>query len=138
MLREFMQRGQHMAFIADEHGTLLGIVTLDDLLAELVGELLDDDDDDEVEEIERSGTGECVVKASMDIEDFTTETNIALPEGDYHTVGGFVFHRLGRLARRGDVVEVERARLTVAEVDGRRILAIRVTPLGGDDAQAAG
>lgn len=126
MLREFMERRFHMAFVVDEHGTLVGLLTLDDLLSELVGELLDPDDDAPAPEVQHPGPGVISVKAAMDIEDFDEETGIAIPEGEYTTVGGFVFHLLGRLPRDGDTVEHKGYRFTVAGVEGRRITEVRV------------
>ena len=109
--------------VVDEHGTLTGLVTLDDLLDELVGELEPDIDD---VEIARTSPNSLTVKAAMDIEDFTEETGITLPEGDYHTLGGFVFHEFGRLPRRGDFITYEDHKFIVHEMAGRRIGALRV------------
>jgi CBS domain containing-hemolysin-like protein len=123
MLQEFLTRRFHMALVVDEHGTLTGLVTLDDLLDELVGELEPDIDD---VEIARTSPNSLTVKAAMDIEDFTEETGITLPEGDYHTLGGFVFHEFGRLPRRGDFITYEDHKFIVHEMAGRRIGALRV------------
>ena len=125
MLTEFLERKSHMAFVVDEHGTLTGLITLDDLLSELVGELLDQGDD-QTEDVDAIRPGRLSVRATMDIEDFAEETGISLPEGDYHTVGGFVFHELGRLPRRGDVVRWEGHRFFVGSMEGRRIGSVLV------------
>jgi len=124
MLKEFLKRRFHMALVVDEHGTLTGLVTLDDLLDELVGELEHDTEDSEIARISPTA---LTVKAAMDIEDFTEETGIELPEGDYHTVGGFVFHEFGRLPKRGDAITLGSHKFIVAEMEGRRIHALRVT-----------
>lgn len=123
MLREFLEKKFHLAFVVDEHGSLMGLVTLDDLLRELVGEL---DHDTEESDIERLSPETLTVKAGMDIEDFIEETGISIPEGDYHTLGGFVFHQLGRLPRQGDAVEWPGATFTVTEMEGRRIAELNV------------
>jgi CBS domain containing-hemolysin-like protein len=122
MLREFLERRYHMAFVVDEHGTLVGLITLDDLLEELLGE----DEDTEESEIARLRPDALTVKASIDVEDFAEETGIALPEGDYHTVGGFVFHQLGHLPRKGDAVVLGGHRFVVSQMEGRRIAELVV------------
>lgn len=122
LLREFLERRFHMAFVVDEHGTLVGLVTLDDLLAELIGA---HDDETADSEIERAADA-LTVKASIDLEDFEEETGIALPAGDYHTLGGYVFHQLGRLPRRGDSVAWQSHEFVVSRMEGRRVSEILV------------
>lgn len=125
LLREFMQRKMHQALVVDEHGTIVGLVSLDDLLSELVGELLDEDSEPTTA-IEQSAPGVLSVQGDLDIDDFVDETSIELPEGEYHTVGGFVFHELGRLPRSGDTVATGEHIFEVAGMDGRRITHVRV------------
>jgi len=122
MLQEFMAQRFHMAFVVDEHGTLTGLITMDDLLSEL----LRDDEDSEDSEIALVHPNVLTVRATMDVEDFQEETGIDLPEGSYHTVGGFVFHELGRLPRPGDGVAHAGRRFVVAEMEGRRISEVEV------------
>lgn len=124
MLREFLGKRFHMAFVVDEHGTFVGLVTLDDLLGELLGV---EDEDTEDSEIARLRPGALTVKASMDVEDFVEESGIALPQGDYHTLGGFVFHQLGRLPRKGESVLFGTHKFVVARMEGRRLSEIVVT-----------
>ncbi len=126
LLREFMQRKMHQAIVVDEHGTVVGLVSLDDLLSELVGDLLDIDDE-VVDTISRTTPGVLAVQGDLDIDDFVEETGITLPEGEYHTVGGFVFHELGRLPRSGDTIVHEEHLFEVAGMDGRRITRVRVS-----------
>jgi putative hemolysin len=126
MLREFLSRKFHMALVVDEHGTLVGACTLDDLLAELVGELLDQDDASAAA-VEETRPGVLTVQGDLDVDDFAQETGIVLPEGDYHTVAGFVFHELGRLPRPGDQITVGDHAFEVAGMDGRRITILRVS-----------
>jgi putative hemolysin len=125
MLREFLEKRFHMAFVVDEHGTFVGLVTLDDLLGELVGGT--DEEDTEDSEIARIRPDALTVKASIDVEDFAEETGIHLPEGDYHTLGGFVFHQLGRLPRKGESVSHGEHRFVVSRMEGRRVSEIVVT-----------
>ncbi|MCO4743795.1 MAG: HlyC/CorC family transporter [Proteobacteria bacterium] len=125
MLSEFLARKTHIAFVVDEHGTLTGLITLDDLLAELVGDLLDVGDDT-TDGVDKILPGRLSVRATMDVEDFAEETGIILPEGEYHTVGGFVFHELGRLPKDGDVIEHGGHRFLVGSMEGRRIGSVLV------------
>ncbi|MEQ1567929.1 MAG: hemolysin family protein [Myxococcota bacterium] len=123
MLREFLAKRFHMAFVVDEHGTLVGLVTLDDLLRELLGT---DDEENEDNEIAHTRPDAMTVKASIDVEDFAEETGIRLPEGDYHTLAGFVLHQLGRLPRKGESVAYGTYEFTVARMEGRRVSEIVV------------
>ncbi len=124
MLNEFLERRFHMAFVVDEHGTFVGLVTLDDLLGELLGGPEDESEEDSA--ITRVDADAITVKASMDLEDFAEETGIVLPEGEYHTLGGYVFHELGRLPRKGDAVTFGRHRFKVLNMEGRRIAELSV------------
>jgi putative hemolysin len=125
LLREFLERRFHLAFVVDEHGTLIGLVTLDDLLAELVG---GQDDVSAEPDIERRADT-LTVKGSIDLEDLQEETGIAVPTGDYHTLGGYVFHQLGRLPRRGDVVTGGGHQFVVTGMEGRRVAELLVRPV---------
>ena len=127
MMREMIRRRIHMAFVADEHATFMGLVSLDDLIIELVGELGDATsqetsslmlDDDEV----------ITVRAVVDIGDFAEETGIELPEGRYHTIGGFMFHTLGRVPRIGDEIELGDHTFQVIDMEGRRVTTVQVRP----------
>ena len=122
MLQEFLKRQLHMAFVVDEHGTLVGVLTLDDHLEELLGKL----DESEENELTRPRPNVLSVIANMDVEDFTEESGILLPTGEWHTVGGFVFHELGRLPRTGDVVRWQRWTFSVAQMSGRRIVSLEI------------
>lgn len=132
MMQEFLEKRQHMAFVVDEHGGVMGLVTLDDLLAELLGELEGDTEEREIEQI-RPGT--LVVQAHVDVDDFAEETGIELPEGEYHTVGGFVFHQLGRLPLQDDVVVWGNHVFRVTAMDGRRIAEVAVQVTAAQDAE---
>lgn len=131
MFREFVQRKHHMALVIDEHGTLVGLVTLDDLVRELLGIADPDTEDHEITTL-RPDT--LTVRASIDLEDFFEETGFELPEGEYHTVGGFVFHHFGRLPRNGETIEAAGLRFLVTRMDGRRIAEVEISRIR----QAAG
>ena len=134
MLQECLRQRNHISFVVDEHGTLTGMVTLDDLLEELFGEV-QDEDSEERSIVSFDQTGTYIVNAGMDIEDFTEETGLSLPEGEYHTVGGFVFHKLGRLPRRGDKVVWNDHRFIVRTMDGRRVAQLQVKVASKDPKQ---
>ncbi len=126
MFREFIRRKYHMAFVVDEHGTLVGLVTLDDLVNELIGASEPDTEDSE---IAKSLQNRFVCRATVDLEDFAESTGITVPEGDYHTLGGYVFHAFGRLPRQGESVEVDGVRYVVSEMSDRRISEVSVEQL---------
>ncbi len=142
LLRELQLARTHMALVVDEHGSLDGLVTMDDLLGELVGELFDEQDD-ESEEISRIRPDVWNVAGSMDVDDFEEQTGLELPEGDYHTVAGFVFSELGHLPSKGETLVWEGTQFEVTGLDERRITEITVrlsTPvrkLDGLDSQGA-
>jgi putative hemolysin len=126
MMREFLAQKKHIAFVVDEHGTLVGLITLDDLLKRLVGEFLPHDEESDESSISTTMEGLIRVKAWMDVDDFIDETGIEIPRDGYHTVGGFVFHQLGRLPHKGDIVTHGMHRFVVAAMEGRRIAEIVV------------
>ena len=132
MLEEFQTERYHMGIVVDEHGTVVGVVTLDDLLAELVGELLDETDVAETD-VETVSEGLFLVRGSMDIDDFAEHFGLEVPEGDYTTVGGFISARAGEVLEKGEEVDWEGIRFTVSGVEGRRVTEIslhRIDPLG--------
>jgi putative hemolysin len=131
-LSEMQREGQHLAIVVDEYGGTAGIVTLEDLVEELVGDITDEYDIRGQLPARRLGTGDLEIAGLLNLEDFTEETGISLPEGPYETVAGFVISRLGHVAEVGDKVEIDGYRLTVIECDGRRIARLRVSALPRD------
>ena len=127
MLAEFQERRVHLAVIVDEYGGVAGIVTIEDLLEEIVGEIQDEFDVDEPV-IERTPTGEAVVDARMPVDTFNAEFGTAInPEG-FDTLGGLLYSRLGKIPAVGDVVSENGLRLQVITTTGRRIKRVRVVP----------
>jgi putative hemolysin len=126
LLTEFRRQNQHMAIVLDEYGAMEGIVTLEDVLEEIVGEIEDEFDLPD-ESIERIDEHTIRIDGTFPIDDFNEQFHTELPQEDYHTVAGFVFGQLGRGAEIGDEVEFGRVRFIVDEVDGSRILKLTVT-----------
>jgi putative hemolysin len=125
MLAEFRRQNQHMALVVDEYGSFEGIVTLEDLLEEIVGEIEDEYDLPD-ESIERLEDGRVRIHGTFPIDDFNEQFAQELPLEDYHTLGGFVFGQLGRAAEKGDEVVHDGLRFEVVEVDGPRIERLEV------------
>ena len=127
LLGEFKRTKQHMAIVIDEYGTMEGIVTLEDLLEEIVGEITDEFDEPEEESIERIDDDTVRIEGTMSIDDFNDRFEADLPDADYHTVAGFVFGKLDRTAEPGDEVTHDGIVFLVDEVEGQRIVRLTVT-----------
>jgi putative hemolysin len=134
LLAEFRKANQHMAIVVDEYGDLEGIVTLEDLLAEMVGEIEDEFDLPD-ESIERLEDGRIRIHGTFPIDDFNEQFQRSLPIEDYHTIGGFVFGMLGRAPEPGDEVSHDGVRFKVLEVEGSRIemLEVELEPTEPDE-----
>ena len=125
LLREMQADQFHMAVVIDEYGGTAGLVTLEDLIEELVGEIVDEFDTEDARVEPLSGGG-VRVSGSLSIDDANDLLDVELPEGDFDTVSGLVLTDLGRMAVAGDTVEVPGAQLTVQRVQARRIMRVRI------------
>ena len=127
LFTEMTAKHIQMAVVVDEYGGTAGIVSLEDLIESIVGNIQDEYDNED-EEINKINETTFTIEGIMNVDEFTEETGIKLPEGDYDTVAGFVISRLGFLPRDGDLNEVfyENAKFTVLSVEGRRIEKIKV------------
>ena len=130
-LQEMRRAGQHLAVVADEYGGTAGIITLEDLIEEVIGDIRDEYDDAEAASDARLlRNGDLEVDGLLNLGDFHTQVQHTLPEGPYETVAGLVQHNLGHLPTVGEAVEVTCGeavlRLTVAKLDGRRVERLRV------------
>ncbi len=125
LLREMQRESFHMAVVVDEYGGIAGLVTLEDLVEEIVGEIVDEYD---VEEplVERLEDGTMRVDGRMMIDELNELGDLELPEGDWDTVGGLVFDRFGRVPREGETCDCDGYVLRVEGVKGRRITRVRV------------
>lgn len=127
-LTEMRRLRQHLAIVVDEYGGTAGIVSLEDLVEELIGDIKDEYDvitrHDEVKTL-----GVITVDGLLNLEDFADETGLQLPDGPYETVAGFLIARLGTLPEVGATIECENHEFEVTELDGRRVARVRVTPI---------
>jgi putative hemolysin len=126
-LSEMRRDRAHLAIVVDEYGGTAGIVTLEDLVEELVGDIWDEYDTGGGETTKLLG-GELEVDGLLNLDEFAEQTGIELPEGPYETVAGYMVASLGQLPVAGDHVDIDGHRLTATELDGRRIARVRVTP----------
>ena len=125
-LSDMRREGAHLAIVADEYGGTAGIITMEDLVEELVGDIRDEYDVDEPETT-RSLTGEVEVDGLLNLDDFEDETGLVLPDGPYETVAGYIVQQLGHVPAVAESVIFEQHLLEVVEVDGRRIARVKVT-----------
>jgi len=126
-LTEMRSQRQHLAIVLDEYGGTDGIVTLEDLVETLIGDIRDEYDSDETEVSQESRTGDFEVDALISLEDLLEETGIELPDGPYETAGGFVMHYLGRIPVANDVVGVNGLRITVISMEGKRAARLLIS-----------
>ena len=128
LLEEFKKDRSHLAVVIDEYGTISGLVTIEDILEELVGEIEDEHDIDE-EEIIKISQNIYTADAKVEIEDFTEffSLNIDPLEIDAETLGGFIISELGVLPKKGDVVKIENLSIKVTHADDRKIDKVQIT-----------
>jgi putative hemolysin len=125
LLADFRRTKNHMAIVVDEYGAMQGIITLEDVLEEIVGEIEDEFDLPD-EAVERVDENRIRIDGTFPIDDFNEQFGTSLPQEDYHTIAGIVFGELGRAPEEGDVVEWESLRFTVLDVEGSRIERLEV------------
>lgn len=130
LLKEFRASHNHMAIVVDEYGGVSGLLTIEDVLEEIVGEIDDEHDPEEAAFIrpdgDRNGRPSYAVRALTRIEDFNEFFECALEDEEYDTIGGLVLHELGRLPRRGEAVDLGGFRFSVVKADRRRIDSLQV------------
>ena len=125
-LSEMRRERAHLAIVVDEYGGTAGIVTLEDLVEELIGDIRDEYDIEQ-DHATRLPAGDVEVDGLLNLDEFAEQTGIELPEGPYETAAGYVLAALGALPSVGDTVQVAGRTITVTELDGRRIARLRVT-----------
>jgi magnesium and cobalt transporter len=130
LLREFKASRNHMAIVVDEYGGVSGLVTIEDVIEQIVGEIKDeyDIDAEDITILER-GDGEFVVKALTPLDEFNTRFATRLAQGEIDTVGGLVMARFGHVPRRGERLDLDGLRFEVLRADSRRVILLKVTRL---------
>jgi len=133
LLKEFRASHNHMAIVVDEYGGVAGLLTIEDVLEEIVGEIDDEHDQEEAEFIrpdgDRNGKPSFAVRALTRVEDFNEYFECELADEEYDTIGGLVMHELGRLPRRGEQLDFGGFEFAVIKADKRRIDALQVQRL---------
>jgi CBS domain containing-hemolysin-like protein len=138
VLKQLQASRTHLAFVVDEHGSMLGIITLEDLLEQIVGEIEDEFDEGARARILKQADGSYLINGMVTIRDANRELGLAIPENaGYTTLAGFLLERAGRLLRVGESVQYEDAAFTVEHLERRRIRRIRLTRLPPEQGLAA-
>ena len=128
-LTEMRAQRQHLAIVLDEYGGTDGIVTMEDLVETLIGDIRDEYDGDEEEITLETRTGDFEVDGLVSIEDLLDDSGIEIPEGPYETLSGYVMHSLGRIPEINDVIHIDGARLTVLNMEGKRVGTLLLSQL---------
>jgi magnesium and cobalt transporter len=127
LLKEFRASRNHMAIVVDEYGGVAGLVTIEDVLEQIVGEIVDEHDIEEDAYIKKHNDNVYAVKALAPIEEFNNYFHSNFSDEEFDTIGGLVMQRFGRLPRRGEVLTIDRFRFKVLNADSRRIHLLQVT-----------
>lgn len=126
LLKEFRTDKNHMAIVVDEYGTTAGLVTIEDVLEQIVGEIEDEHDPEEEEFVTQRKENEFSIKALMPIEDFNEYFSINLEDNEFDTIGGWVIHQLEHLPKKGEKLEYQHFRFEVLRADNRRIHLLKL------------
>jgi CBS domain containing-hemolysin-like protein len=127
LLAEFKREAVHFAVVLDEHGGVDGLVTVEDLIEEIVGDIFDEHDVPAEElEVVRTKSGDLLIAGSALIEDLNQSHGFSFPTGEYDTLAGFVIHHLGRIPSTGEIMEVDGIRIRVEEISQNRVVRLRI------------
>jgi magnesium and cobalt transporter len=138
LLKEFRVSHNHMAIVVDEYGGVSGLLTIEDVLEQIVGDIGDEYDIDEGEGIRREGERTFSVPALTRIDEFNETFGTRFSDEEFDTIGGLVLHELGRMPRRGEAIEIGGLELKVQRADRRRIETLRVTTPGEIELKSPG
>lgn len=127
LLREFRANRNHMAIVIDEYGHLAGLVTIEDVLEQIVGDIEDEYDIDEEDNIKKHQDGSYTIKASTPITDFNEYFNIQFSDEEFDTIGGLVLQGFGHLPKRGEILKIENYFFKILHSDNRRIYLLELT-----------
>jgi magnesium and cobalt transporter len=137
LLKEFRLSRNHMAIVVDEYGAAAGLVTIEDVLEQIVGEIEDEYDFDEGAFILKRGEREYTAKAHTTIEEFNEYFHSDFPDQDFDTIGGLVVNALGRLPKRGESVMIDGYRFTVVRADSRKVRLLNIVCPANESASAS-
>ena len=139
LLHDFRQNRNHIAIVVDEYGGVAGLITIEDVLEQIVGDIEDEYDFDEAEDniIPEAG-GRYRVKAQTEIADFNQALGADFASDEFNTVGGLVLQAFGRLPKRGEATNIDRFRFKVVRADSRRIYTLQVERLAAPPVEDAG
>jgi Mg2+/Co2+ transporter CorB len=129
-MRQFLHRHTHFALVVDEYGALQGLITLEDILEEIVGEITDEFDRSEASPVRSKDTGDWVVDGGMTIRDFNRSTECNLPDEEANTIAGLVIHEAQMIPNPGQVFSFHGYRFEVASRKDNRITKLKIRPLG--------
>ena len=132
LMRDMQREHFHMAIVADEYGSIIGLVTLEDCLEELVGEIVDEHDDEDPL-VRQLPNGESLVDAGMAISEFNDHFRLKLDDDEFDTVGGYLFGTLEHVPVVGEFIQVDGWRIVVEALEGRRITEVRLKPVLEDN-----
>ncbi|HEY1284351.1 MAG TPA: transporter associated domain-containing protein [Steroidobacteraceae bacterium] len=127
LLKEFRRNRNHMAIVVDEYGGVAGLVTIEDVIEQIVGEIDDEFDVEDDQNIRREAERQFTVRGMTRIDEFNEYFSAHLPEEDFDTIAGLVMKQLGRLPRRGETVTIDGFEFRVTRADRRRVDTLRVT-----------
>jgi magnesium and cobalt transporter len=129
LLREFRENRNHMAIVIDEYGGVAGLVTIEDVLEEIVGDIEDEYDVEDDANIKQIADADYIIKALTPIEDFNEQFNAELSDEEFDTIGGIILHELGYLPQRNETVIIGNFQFKVLNADNRQIHLLRMSPL---------
>jgi len=126
LLKDFRKSRNHMALVADEYGGVAGLVTIEDVLEQIVGEIDDEHDESESAQIQKQDDRRFLVQGLTPIDEFNSYFNAEFSDEDFDTVGGLVMHELGHMPRRGESIQIDRFQFNVQRADSRRVHLLQV------------
>lgn len=129
-MRQFLRRQTHFAMVVDEYGALQGLITLEDILEEIVGEITDEFDADDEQEIRHTDRGDLIIDGAMTIRDLNRAADWALPDEEANTVAGLVIHEAQMIPNAGQVFSFHGFRFEITKRDANRITELKIRPLG--------
>ena len=127
LLQQFLRTRNHLALVVDEYTAVMGLVTIEDVLEEIVGEIVDESDKEDLGEIRVIDDGQAIVQGRAHVQEINERLGYDLPEDDeFDTIGGFLMHELGRVPKQGETIHWNNLRISVVEASGRRAELVRI------------